>query len=49
MERRKGFVDLGEVRGMLVWPAADDATARERDEYVAALWHADSEWNNGFR
>ena len=47
--RRKGFADLSEVRGMLAWPAADDATARERGEYVAALRHANNEWNQGLR
>ncbi len=45
---RKGFADLNDVRGMLAWPAADDATARERAEYVTALQDADSEWNQGF-
>jgi dihydroorotate dehydrogenase (fumarate) len=42
--RQKGFADLNEVRGMLAWPAADDATARERGEYVTALRQA----NRGF-
>ncbi len=45
---RKGFADLKDVRGMLAWPAEDDATARERAEYVTALQDADSEWNQGF-
>ncbi|MGX9791589.1 dihydroorotate dehydrogenase-like protein [Mycobacterium sp. MMS18-G62] len=40
--RQKGFADLDEVRGMLAWPAEDDATARERGEYVTALRRANS-------
>jgi dihydroorotate dehydrogenase (fumarate) len=39
---RRGFTALNEVRGMLAWPPADDATARERGEYVTALRTANS-------
>lgn len=34
---RKGFSAIGEVRGKLAVPAAEDETARERAAYVAAL------------
>ncbi len=39
---RKGFHDLGEVRGLLAAPAAGDMAARERADYVWAMRKANS-------
>ena len=39
---RKGFQDLGDVRGLLATPDTDDSEARERADYVWALRKANS-------
>lgn len=46
--RRKGYTDIGDVRGLLAVPAAQDGGSRHRHDYVALVAEADTRASGGW-